>query len=327
MRRARVKGEGDSFYHVMSRCALQEFLLTDEVKGMFLRMLRRAERFSGVRVLNYCVMGNHFHLLLEVPQRCEIPDAELDVRVRALYGESRARRIFARWDAMRRLGGGAGVERERNALRRRMYDLSEFMKTFKQRFTLWYCANHGKLEGTIWQGAFHSVLVEGGREALDAISAYISLNPVRANLVADPGDYAWSGYGAAKAGDAAAKAALLSTSPGGRSAAERWRGYVAMLQAALDNPVAQAAAGGAGAEKPDTQPGETGEPPRTEGAMRSRDRDVSRGVAFGSEDFVAAAIRKASRLERILTFPRVFCSGERLTPLFCAGRRRGQNMA
>ena len=210
MRRTRIKVDGEAYYHVMSRCALQEHLLAGEVKGMFLRILRRAERFSGVRVLDYCIMDNHFHLLLKVPKRCGVSDEELDERVRVLYGEAKAERIFARWKLLVDVGGGAAVERERNALRKRMYDLSEFMKTFKQRFSLWYCSNHGNLEGTIWQGPFHSVLVEGSRDALGAVSSYIALNPVRAGLVRDPGKYGWSGYGAACAGDATAKTALLS---------------------------------------------------------------------------------------------------------------------
>ena len=31
--------------------------------------MRKAEAFSGVRVLTYAVMSNHFHLLVEVPER------------------------------------------------------------------------------------------------------------------------------------------------------------------------------------------------------------------------------------------------------------------
>ena len=73
MRRARVKVSGGAYYHVMSRCALQKYLLRDpEVKEMFMKILRRAERFSGVEIANYCVMDNHFHLLVKVPKRQEI---------------------------------------------------------------------------------------------------------------------------------------------------------------------------------------------------------------------------------------------------------------
>src|SRR6516162_9339397 len=34
----------------------------------FIKLMRRLEAFSGVRVLTYALMSNHFHLLCEVPE-------------------------------------------------------------------------------------------------------------------------------------------------------------------------------------------------------------------------------------------------------------------
>jgi hypothetical protein len=76
-----------------------------------------------------------------------------------------------------------------------MYDLSEFMKGVKQRFTQWYNREHGRT-GTLWEGRFKSVLVEGGFAAR-VVAAYIDLNPVRAGMVSRPEDYRWSSYGVA----------------------------------------------------------------------------------------------------------------------------------
>ena len=56
-------------YHVMSRTVNGEFLLGDIEKEAFRKLMRRMERFAGVEVLTYAVMGNHFHLLLRVPER------------------------------------------------------------------------------------------------------------------------------------------------------------------------------------------------------------------------------------------------------------------
>ena len=324
MRRRRVKVEG-AYYHVMSRCALQAHLLKGdggEVKEMFMKMLRRAESFSGVKVVNYCVMDNHFHLLLHVPRRKEVPDGELDRRVRVLYGERRASEILGRWaEMLEQEGGEAAVRRERDAMRRRMYDLSEFMKTFKQRFSLWYCRNHGNLEGTIWQGVFHSVLVEGRHDALGAVSAYITLNPVRAGIVDDPGDYAWSGYGAACAGDAAAKRALLSTYFGNAAMSTKWEAYQSMLEAktARDAAKAEAAAGEAGAARTVLRPNEGRSVSET---MRERDKGISRGLAIGSRGFVLSAAARFTPRKRQPDAPRPIGIGEFRTPLFCAGRQR-----
>jgi hypothetical protein len=48
--------------------------------------------------------------------------------------------------------------------------------------------------GTLWEGRFKSVLVEGTGQTLSTMAAYIDLNPVRAGIVKDPADYRWSGY-------------------------------------------------------------------------------------------------------------------------------------
>lgn len=50
-----------------------------------------------------------------------------------------------------------------------------------------------KRTGTLWEGRFHSSLVASNEYAL-ACYRYIELNPVRAGLVSDPRDYAWSSY-------------------------------------------------------------------------------------------------------------------------------------
>lgn len=47
--------------------------------------------------------------------------------------------------------------------------------------------------GTLWEGRFHSCLVDTDDYSL-ACYRYIELNPVRAGMVADPGEYRWSSY-------------------------------------------------------------------------------------------------------------------------------------
>jgi len=47
--------------------------------------------------------------------------------------------------------------------------------------------------GTLWEGRFHSTLVDTDRYLL-ACQRYIELNPVRAGIVAHPGDYRWSSF-------------------------------------------------------------------------------------------------------------------------------------
>ena len=51
--------------------------------------MRQLEAFSGVRVLIYVLMSNHFHLLCQVPQAQELSETELLDRIQAGYGPAR----------------------------------------------------------------------------------------------------------------------------------------------------------------------------------------------------------------------------------------------
>lgn len=59
-----------------------------------------------------------------------------------------------------------------------------------------YAANINALyrrTGSLWEGRYKSSLVESERYCL-ACYRYIELNPVRAGICANPGDYRWSSY-------------------------------------------------------------------------------------------------------------------------------------
>lgn len=47
--------------------------------------------------------------------------------------------------------------------------------------------------GTLWEGRYRATVVDSARYLL-ILMRYIELNPVRAGMVADPGDYRWSSY-------------------------------------------------------------------------------------------------------------------------------------
>ncbi len=101
------------------------------------------------------------------------------------------------------------LERWRQKYLRRMWDLSEFMKTLKQKFTSWFNRTHERV-GTLWESRFKSVLVEGSWGCLLKVAAYIDLNALRAGMVEDPKDYRWCGYGEAVAGDRRARRGLVT---------------------------------------------------------------------------------------------------------------------
>ncbi|MCH8474327.1 MAG: transposase [Opitutales bacterium] len=207
MRKERIKIKGQrALYHVMSRTVNGEIFFSDEEKEAMRRMLFKVAGFCGVKILTYCLMGNHFHVLVEVPDGSgiKLDDAELLRRYRMLHGEDgvlrkseRARKYAPNTPEQveRTLkGGGEEAEKMRASLRARMHDLSAFVKIYKQQVSIWYNANHDRF-GPLWSDRFKSVLVQGSGTALLVMAAYIDLNPVRAGLVEDPRDYAFSGYG------------------------------------------------------------------------------------------------------------------------------------
>jgi REP element-mobilizing transposase RayT len=194
----------------MSRTVGNTFLFKDAEKEVFRKMMWQVADFCGVEILSYCIMSNHFHVLVRVPYVESVSDAELLRRFKVLYPKPTKYQVASFADIERLLlAGGSDAAEVRQSLLARMGDLSEFMKTLKQRFSIWYNRNHDQRVGTLWADRFKSVLVEGQGNPLQTMAAYIDLNPVRAGIVEDPKDYRFCGYGEAVSGVKAAQAGLI----------------------------------------------------------------------------------------------------------------------
>jgi len=188
--------------------------------------------FCGVEVLTYCVMSNHFHVLVEVPNVEDIPDAELMRRYKVLYPKpTKYQEASIKVLEKQLAAGGEEAEAVRHRLRVRMGDVSEFMKTVKQRFSIWFNKSHKRF-GTLWADRFKSVLVEGAGHPLQTMAAYIDLNPVRAGIVEDPKDYRFCGYAEAVAGNQSAVdglARIWADHAGGGASAEILRAHRSLI--------------------------------------------------------------------------------------------------
>jgi REP-associated tyrosine transposase len=207
MRMARIKIQGRSaVYHCMSRVVGGQALLDDVGKEKLVKILWQMARFCGLEVITYCMMSNHFHILVRVPEEQNPTDQELLERMEGLYGKKGA---LVQW-ARKGLANYGRVDKDiRQAMLERMGDVSAFMKEFKQRFSRWYNRQTGRF-GTLWAERFKSVLVEDQPGSVETLAAYIDLNPVRAGLVKDPKDYRFCGYAEALVGNKVARAGLLS---------------------------------------------------------------------------------------------------------------------
>ena len=193
-------------YHVVSRFVDRRKMFGDEEREAFRAMMGAFAAFHQVEILTFCLMGNHFHLLIRVTQRPEgfnVPMEEMMGMMDRAVGPERMKVLRSQFRVWERCGGEAGIEEWRQRMLARMFSLSEFMKALKQRFSQWYNRRKGRT-GVLWEGRYKSVIVEEEAKALRTMATYIDLNPVRAGIIEDPADYRWSGYAEAMAGKAEA---------------------------------------------------------------------------------------------------------------------------
>lgn len=192
--------EKRAIYHCVSRVVDRRFVFGDEEREHFRMFMRMQENFSGCRVLSYCIMSNHFHILLEVPPTgaLALDDKGLLKRLSTVYSEAFVAEVSKELAEARSEENEAHVAEIYARFTYRMHNLSEFMKTLLQRFTRWFNRTHDRT-GTLWEQRYKSVIVESG-DASRTIAAYIDLNPVRAGMVSDPAEYRWSSYGEAIGG-------------------------------------------------------------------------------------------------------------------------------
>jgi|688.fasta_scaffold45387_4 REP element-mobilizing transposase RayT len=289
MRLARIKGGGaeGAVYHCISRTVGGQMLLDDLCKARLVALLMPLARFCGLEVITYCMMGNHFHLLVRVPETVPLSDEDLLRRAEGFYGPQGFLVVLAR-DAMQGAGTGRMPVHIRQTLLGRMGDVSVFMKEFKQRFSRWYNRRTDRF-GTLWAERFKSVLVEDSPEALRTVAAYIDLNPVRAGLVRDPKDYRFCGYAAALVGQKDLQQGIMRvfSGPSWDQAAARYRESM-FVQAGVGGPSSKRELDRESIRSVLLQGGKLSEAE----ILRLRVRHLTDGVALGSREFVDAVFSR-----------------------------------
>ena len=91
MRMARI-AEAGGYYHIVSRVIDRQMLFDDNEKERFRDLLHRVVAFSGVRLLTYAILDNHFHLLVHVPPAQPVDDATF-LKLKHADGLYAARRL------------------------------------------------------------------------------------------------------------------------------------------------------------------------------------------------------------------------------------------
>jgi REP element-mobilizing transposase RayT len=166
--------DGFAITHVTARGNARASIFRDETDCLtFLRMVARPAPEELWRCHAYCLMPNHYHLLLEAP-------------------------VASLGKAMHRLNGA-----------------------YARRFNV----RHGRV-GHVFGGRYHGELVARDEHLLEAVR-YVVLNPVRARLCEEPGEWPWSSYCATAGLDASASWVEVSTIREMAGGADGFRRFVA----------------------------------------------------------------------------------------------------
>lgn len=163
---------------MLSRGAVRQDVYRDEIdRKRFLTVFAGAVGRHGWRCHAYCLMGNHYHLLVETP------DADLAAGMHLVNG------AYAQWF-------------------NRRHDLT----------------------GHVFEARYASILVERQSHLLE-LARYLPLNPVRAGMCTDPGEWPWSSYRATAGIERPAdwltlELVLGSVGGAGETARARYRSFV-----------------------------------------------------------------------------------------------------
>lgn len=171
--------ETNAWYHLYSRIAAHKgvYPLSDPAPMRWL--IQIIEHFSTIyfcEVAAFCVMGNHYHLIVKIDALRPVSRKELRKRTRLMYPSRAAQAEVDLWS-----------DERWEHYRRRLFEVSEYMRNVQAAFARWYNFNYER-RGRFWAERFKSVYLQDKRAVLDCM-LYVELNPVRAGLVQRPEDW------------------------------------------------------------------------------------------------------------------------------------------
>ena len=186
--------EATPHFHVVSRCVRRQFLCgLDRQTGrdfshrrdwIRARVFELQEAFA-IDVCAYAVMSNHFHAILSVDQARALDwePEEVARRWMKLFGGNPLVRSFVAGERLSE-AQRAVVETRIAEYRRRLYDISWFMRCLNEPIARWANAEDN-VTGRFWEGRFKSQALLD-EAALVAAMAYVDLNPIRAGMADTP---------------------------------------------------------------------------------------------------------------------------------------------
>jgi len=167
IKRIKMPGCEAMAYHVVTRVHSKEYRLDPGLKEKFVKHLKKLTGLYYCHLAAYCVLDNHYHIILRFDDPEDINPTE----------------AMKRWNAYHE---GTVWKKDASNPEHQAYvvqeltDLSSFMKRLNHHVSV----RHNKaksLQGTLWEGRFHSTIVERGY-SLAMCAAYVELNAFQAEL-------------------------------------------------------------------------------------------------------------------------------------------------
>lgn len=122
---------------------------------------------------------------------------------------------------------------------RRPEALSRMMQSLGRSYVRYFNFKY-KRTGTLWEGRFKSCLIQSEIYLLE-VYQYIELNPVRAGMVTDPGEYKWSSHKANALGQSSElRIPHQEYLALGRTSEERRSNYLALFSQHIDKALLSA---------------------------------------------------------------------------------------
>lgn len=161
--------------------------ITRESAEIFIAYLKHFANAYYCEISAFCVMGNHYHLVMRFDEPKKRKRSDLRDRAALLYPNTFEQTKI--WDADKWKQFSV-----------RLHDVSEFMRNLNMAYARWYNKTFER-RGRFWAERFQSTLLYGPESLLDCMQ-YVDLNPVRADLVGRPEDWVYSSMYARYHGDA-----------------------------------------------------------------------------------------------------------------------------
>lgn len=176
-----------AFYHTVIKLpdngfGEHSFALKGIHKRHLEKLLFKLESCYSLDVISYCILGYQAHFIIAQYNAGEedITLSDAAIRYQQYYGKKEkpdARSIEVR------------------KFRKRLNDLSMFMRDIQRRFTFWYNKQFPqKRRGSLWNPRYRSTILKSGT-ALAECMKYVEFAPVRAGNEKNPANYPFSSWG------------------------------------------------------------------------------------------------------------------------------------